>query len=150
MALILTVALGLRPAEAAAQDTAGDETEVALSSVSEKGPGTAAFLEWLVPTAGYAHAGNWVRGVPPALVSIGGLVIYLEDQFQIFGNRPPCEAQCVAGIVLMAGSRFWAIIDAAAEAKRFNARLGVLSDLSIAPDFGPNGLGVGLRIPLGH
>ena len=91
--------------------------------ISEKSPFVAGVLEvFVLPTVGYAYAGNWSRGIPSALVRIVGLGLVVEQQFTIFGKPPPCEGQCVVGAVLYGVGTIWAAIDAAGTAKRENEK----------------------------
>ncbi len=69
-------------------------------------------LEWLVPTVGYAYAGDWKGGLLPNTVRIGGTIAYLAS------DANNCEAVCTAGLLAGVGGTVWAIVGAAKTAKR--------------------------------
>ncbi len=146
--ILLITAVGARAQEGPTTRGGGDAQSVAV--VSEKSPVAAGVLEWAFPTLGYAYAGNWSRGVPSALVRITGLVLFMEDQFVIFGEPPPCEGQCVLGVAMALGGTIWAIVDAGRTATRENERkrASVLG-ATVVPTYGPAGPGIGLHVPVG-
>jgi hypothetical protein len=121
--------------------------------VSEKSPFAAGVIEWALPTAGYAYAGDWSRAIPSGIVRVAGFAMVVGQQFTIFGDPPPCEGTCIAGAILLAGGTLWGVLDAAATARRTNERLReeALSRVSISPVRGPDGTGmrIGLRLPVG-
>jgi hypothetical protein len=79
--------------------------------VSERSPLGAAAMEWFIPTAGYAYAGKWSRGIPSGLVRIVGIGLVVSDQFTVFGAPPPCEGQCIVGAAILVVGTVWAMID---------------------------------------
>lgn len=117
-------------------------TEVVV--VSEKSSWAAGVLEWAIPTAGYAYAGNWSRGIPPAIIRISGAVLWFSD----LGLDPfadtSCEGACVVGAVLTVGGTIWGVADAAATAKRENKkrRAAAVRGVGIIPEFGGGRRGV--------
>lgn len=119
--------------------------------VSEKSPVAAGVLEWVLPTLGYGYAGNWTRGIPPALVRITGATLVLS-QYGLpgFGEPQPCEGECVVGVVMAVGATIWAIVDAGRTASRENARRrDTIFGSAAMPTLGPTGRGIGLRISVG-
>ncbi len=146
LAVLLLASAGPAHAqEPLSPDSAGGS----VVQVTEKSTIAAGLLEWLVPTAGYAYAGNWVRGIPSALARVGGIALYLDDQFTIFGSPPPCEAKCVAGAALAVGGTIWGIVDASATASRENERRraeATRRTVSLYPRVGRSGVGLGFRV----
>lgn len=146
--LAIAVSCLIAPGTVVGQDTtmvATDATPVVV--VSQKSPVLAGVLEWLVPTVGYAYAGNWARGVPPAAVRITGFILLAADQFTVFGSPPPCRTQCIVGATMAIGGTIWSIVDAAATASRENGKRrralrGPPVTLMVVPGRGA----VGLRI----
>ena len=147
--LTLTQALILATSVQAQERPAADTPQGAV--VSTRSPALAGTLELLtLPTVGYAYAGNWLRGVPSALLQVVGVGLVIEQQFClcIFEEPPPCEGQCILGIAMAIGGRVWAVIDAAATARRANEdrRTAALGPV-LVPTFGGAGPGLGVRIP---
>lgn len=139
------------PGLGAQQPRAADGDTAQVVSAPEKSPVVAGVLEWVVPTVGYAYAGNWLRGVPPALVRIAGLALVFEQQFVIFGEPPPCTGQCVLGTAMMIGGTVWAIIDAARTATRENERRRTAPlGATLVPTYGAAGVGLGVSVPVGR
>lgn len=128
---------------------AADSSHVAVRS--EKSPLLAGVLEWAVPTAGYAYAGHWSRGIPPELVRFTGVVLVLAQQYVgPFGTRRPCNAQCVIGTGMAVGGTIWAIADAAMTTDRENAKRRAPRSVSVvAPVCGRGGLGLSVRFSVG-
>jgi hypothetical protein len=134
---------------ALAQAMPGDDER---ATAPQRNPTTAGVLEALtIPTLGYAYAGNWARGLPPAMIQLLGVGLILEQQYClcIFEDPPPCEGACTAGIILVVGARLWAMVDASSTAKRSNARAqGSLSGSRMMPILSPTRAGVSFRIPI--
>lgn len=130
------------------------EPEPAPVVVSEKSAFAAGAIEWFVPTGGYAYAGDWSRGIPSGVVRLAGFAMIAEQQFTIWGDPPPCEGTCVAGVILAAGGTLWGVLGAAATARRTNERLRgeALARVSVSPVRGPDGTGVriGMRLSVGR
>ena len=122
---------------ASAQDVEGTRSAVA-----------AGVLEWLVPTAGYAYAGDWGRGLLPNAVRLGGFVLFIT-QYEVnvfFADDDECPSGCVLGLVMAAAGSIWAIAGSVAATQNHNDRLReAASQLVLLP--GPyGGLTVGLRL----
>ena len=122
--------------------------------VSEKSPLGAAFLEYLLPTAGYAYAGDWRRGVPSAAVRLIGFAMIMSDvaprisPFSSSSSRP-CEENCKWGLGLAAVGTVWAMVDAARTAQRENRRHHErTTGLMFSPDLRPAGLGARLHVSI--
>jgi hypothetical protein len=146
-ALLFVLATSLQ-----AQDTSGAPPTAATQVVviSEKSALAAGVLEWAIPTVGYAYAGNWSRGILPAVVRIGGLLLVIEQQFVIFGAPPPCEGQCILGLAMAVGGTVWAVVDAGRTAGRENERRrSAALGATLVPTFGAAGPGLGVSVPVG-
>jgi hypothetical protein len=132
----------------AAQEPAGDTARVV--AISKKYPIAAGVLEFLYPTAGYAYAGNWSRGFPPALVRVTGAVLLAEFAIGYMAALP-CTARCATGAAMYFGGTIWAVFDAGATATRTNVRkLEASGGISVYPTLGQEGFGVGARVPVGR
>lgn len=97
---------------------------------------TAGVLEALIPVVGHAYAGDAGRGVIPAIVSVGGLVVMIAGA----GNL---DATVISlGYLGYLGGRVWGIVSAVQTAEDFNVRLKQQMKLSIR--MRPTGLQLGL------
>ncbi|MGD8319546.1 MAG: hypothetical protein PVJ02_03810 [Gemmatimonadota bacterium] len=144
--LLMGLAVAASPSDVVGQQaptSPADSAKVVV--VSEKSPWVAGALEYFVPTLGYGYAGNWKRGVPPNVVRLFGFGLYFADQFDVLGSAPPCEDQCVAGLALAIVGSVWAIADASAEAKRYNARQQNRT-VAMSPVLSPGGWGMSMAI----
>jgi len=146
--LALTLAL-IAPAPLLGQAGSAGGAEPAANAY-EKSPATAGLLEaFTLPTLGYAYAEQWSRGLLPALGQVTGILLVAEQQYClcIFEEPPPCDGQCVAGIVLAVGSRLWAVIDASATVRRRRASAGIAEPgVMVAPSFRHGRVGVAFRM----
>lgn len=128
---------------------------------------TAFLLEAFVPIVGHAYAGDVNAGLIPAGVSAAGIVA------MIVGGRIPTTArscflgECVEttvysanptvitlGLLVYLGGRTWGVISALDTVRRFNQdlerRLGIpISDASPILRYSPQGVTVGISVPLG-
>ncbi|MEM7417800.1 MAG: hypothetical protein AAF389_20085 [Gemmatimonadota bacterium] len=124
----------IQPALASAQN---DELEPHAPNAIGAG-----VLEWLVPTAGYAYAGDWKAGLVPNAVRVGGLVLFVAS-YDEAGEQ--CGSACALGLVAGLGGTLWAIFGAAGKAGERSARVrGSASPLVVGPSL-DGGLSVGLR-----
>ena len=124
----------LLPVHAGAQVTERVPSDsVQTIVVTEKSAFAAGALEYLIPTVGYAYAGNWSRGILPNLVRVGGLALVVSQQLTVFGEPPPCEGRCTVGLVMALGGTVWAIVDAVNTAKRENQRRRAAAGVVIVP-----------------
>jgi hypothetical protein len=127
----------------------GDAPQVVV--VRERSPAAAGVLEWAIPTAGYAYAGSWSRGIPPTAARITGFVLWFGDQFVILGEEPPCRARCTVGITLLLGGTIWGVLDAAATTRRANTRAREAPfGATLLPTFRPGELALAVRVPVGR
>lgn len=97
---------------------------------------TAGVLEALVPVVGHAYAGDAGRGVIPAVVSVGGLVI------MIAGAGELDVTVITLGYLGYLGGRVWGIVSAVQTADDYNRKLKQQLKLSLRPVRG----GVGLTV----
>lgn len=114
-----------------------------LSAQSTRSSGLAGTLELFIPTAGFAYAGEWTRGLLPNAVRIGSVVGIVSDCDPDRGDRGTCAA--FAGVLLL--SHIWATVGAANTARERNRSLGA-SDAGFVVLQGPadGALSVGLRL----
>lgn len=146
LVLLALASLGL-PLTAAGQTADSPAPHPAPVIIQERSPALAAVLDVFVPTAGFAYAGSWKRGLPSGAVRVVGIALTAEHIVGTpLGSGVDCEASCVLGQVLLVGGTIWAGWDAAATARRNNERdraraLGV----TVAPST-TGGVQVGLRL----
>ena len=120
-------------------DLVWDAPASVQTAPADKSAVLAGVLEWLVPTVGFAYAGDWKRGLPPAAVTLAGVVLFAATfEFHIF-SESECNGTCTIGLLMAAGGRIWGIIDAVDTAKDFNRALAQNGlELGLMP--GPAGL----------
>ncbi len=102
---------------------------------------TAGVLEWLIPVVGHAYAGDAERGLLPAGVSVGGLVL-------IFASGGE-SGLITAGLLGYLVGRIWGIVSAVQTGEDFNNNLKTKLNLSLKPMKFPNetaGYGVTLSV----
>jgi hypothetical protein len=123
------------------------ETEATSSVPGTRSPVAAGFLEYIIPTAGFAYGGDWRRGLLPNALRIGGLVLVVSrSELGLFGTESECQTECKAGFVLAVVGSIWAIAGAVDTTNEFNDRLRAASaQVTISP-FAGGGLSIGLRV----
>lgn len=84
-------------------------------------PAVAGIVEWLLPTAGYAYAGDWSAGLVSNAVRVGGMVLLLSTFDE---PADTCENACAVGAVALLGGTIWAIVGAVNTARDHNRRVG--------------------------
>lgn len=86
-----------------------------------KSPLLAGILEYAVPIAGHAYAGNWKRGIAPGLLRLGAVAL-LAPAFDC-----PCESSVEAlaetGLLLGAVSIVWGVTSAVTTTQKHNERV---------------------------
>lgn len=114
-----------------------------VTAQSTRSAGLAGTLELFVPTAGFAYAGEWTRGLLPNAVRIGSVVGMVSNCDPDRGDRGTCAA--LAGVFLV--SHIWATVGAANTARDRNRSLGA-ADAGLVVLQGPadGALSVGLRL----
>jgi hypothetical protein len=96
----------------------------------------AGVLEALIPVVGHAYAGDAGKGVVPAVVSVGGLVLMVAGA----GNL---DATVIAlGYLGYLGGRVWGIVSAVQTAEDYNVKLKQQLKLSLTPVRGGIGMSV--------
>lgn len=107
-------------------------------------PVAAGVIEWFLPTAGFAYAGDWSRGMLPNVVRIGAWVGLLATS-----NNPDdsCEGSCQIWGTAVIGATIWSVIGAVRTAGDHNAgNRDTASRFFIGPD-SQGGLSVGVLMP---
>jgi hypothetical protein len=139
----------LLPMHAGAQVTPTARSDsVQTIVVADKSAFAAGALEWMIPTVGYAYAGNWSRGILPGLVRISGMGLLFSHLSLMWLEDAPCRGRCVAGCVMGLGGAVWAVVDAANTAKRENRRRRAAAGVSIVPTVDHNGLGAAILVAI--
>jgi hypothetical protein len=134
--------LGQEPLPGEVESDAGSEA-VALKSRT-----AALALELLVPSAGYAYAGHWSRGIPQAVVRSVGWTLMMAHQLGTYGEAPPCRDSCAVGMALGLLGTAWGLIDVTATVNRTNARrLEAAGGAVIVPHSTNQGVGLLIRVP---
>lgn len=110
---------------------------------SNRSSGLASTLELFIPTAGFAYAGEWTRGLLPNAVRIGSVVGIVSHCDPDRGDRGTCAA--FAGVLLV--SHIWATVGAANTARDRNRSLGAAAPRLVVLQGPADGaLSVGLRL----
>lgn len=103
----------------------------------------AGVIEWLVPTAGYAYAGDWTAGFLSNGVRIGsyiGLAATYDDR------TDDCDDACAVWAVGALGGTIWAIVGAVHTANEHNRAVrGESSGLVVGPS-PVGGVAIGFRL----
>jgi len=134
---------------ALSQVSADEDAAVDAPVAGTRSPVAAALLEWLVPTAGYAYAGNWSRGLLPNAFRVGGTVLALATSIEdsaFFGDEWECSTGCQVGIAMGVVGTVWAIAGAVVETNRLNERVRAAASLANVTTLPGGGLSIGLRL----
>jgi hypothetical protein len=110
------------------------EARPAAAAAAHRSPTTAGMLEFLLPTAGHAYAGEWRRGLLPGLVRYAGGALFLAGVPWLEEGGGCDPLLCGAGAALALAGSAWGVSSAAATARRTNARLEGGALLVPAPD----------------
>jgi hypothetical protein len=107
----------------------------------------AGLLEWVFPTAGFAYAGDWKRGLLPNVLRVGSYVGFVATADWISGgNECEGDAACVVFGLSSVATTVWAIVGAVHAAQDYNASIvQQASGLFVQPS-GHGGVAVGFRI----
>ena len=98
-------------------------------------------LEFLIPIVGHAYAGDAGRGVIPAVVSVGGIVVLVA------GASDLNATVATLGYLAYLGGRIWGIVSAVNTAEDYNSNLKNKLNLSFNSMKFPQGkTGYGLTI----
>ncbi len=100
----------------------------------------AAALEFFIPVLGHAYAGNVEKGLVPAAVSVGGLVMVFITP-HIFDIQGFYNFAWMGSLVYL-GGRVWGIVSAYQTSEEYNAQLRKRLKISLVPI--RSGLGVGI------
>lgn len=120
-------------------------------SLERKSEWAALGLEWLVPVVGHAYAGNAMRGVLPAVVTVGGMVALIQGA--------GCDSLCAVngrdrnnddlawiGLGAVAVGRIWGMVSAHQTASDHNSELRSRLGITATGHAGRPELRVTLRI----
>ena len=122
-------------------------TEVKRARIrGEKSVGAAVALEWLIPIAGHAYAGDWKRGILPTVPRLGGLVLAI-DQYEsrsIGFSLSGCNDLSAFGLIAATVGSVWAYVSAAHTARDFNESLPTTASPSLKVD--RDGLSLGILL----
>lgn len=147
-AVLVSALLVTGPAWAQATDGTGTGDPPATSR--SPNPLVAGVVEWVVPTVGYAYAGDWRKGLVPNTVRVGGLVLFATqvNSAARSSEEDRCPSACVAGFILAGVGTVWAVVGAASTASsRAHRNRDVGARISVTPT-SVRGMSVGLRVPL--
>lgn len=110
-----------------------------VASVESPSPFVSGFLEYWLPTAGYAYAGDWKRGLLPNAVRMGGMVLFIKNLDGGSGG------QFVLGLFSGFGGTVWAVVGASKTAsRRSHAPRPIESGLVVSPS-AVGGIEIGYR-----
>lgn len=114
---------------------------LAAAQPTERSPLAAAALETLVPVLGHIYAGDWRRGISPALVYAGGVAAFAYA----YNECTDCEFLLIGGAVAWLGGRVWGIVSAARTAQERNERVRALPPIGVRLQPGAVQLGAWLQ-----
>ena len=149
---LLPVILTLLAAGAAqAQEREEVSVQDLLAYESEKkSEAVALMLELVLPTLGHVYAGDFKRGVIPALVSVGGMAAWMIGAVGSAFNSNDADNWMRFGAIAAIGGRVWGLVTAPGTAKQFNERLRQkLGIETTSISVGPHGLQLALSVPAG-
>jgi len=110
-------------------------------------PVAAGFLEAFIPTAGFAYAGDWKRGLVPNAVRLGALVVVFSRSDFLLADECDGDATCEAFSLVATAATIWAIVGAVQTAHEHNASV-VQRRASLFVGPAPRGgVSVGIRLP---
>jgi len=123
-----------------AQQSSSNEAWMKYNA-DKKSEFAAGALEFLIPVVGHAYAGDAGRGVIPAVVSVGGLVVLVA------GASDLNAGVAAFGYLAYLGGRIWGIVSAVNTAEDYNANLKSKLNLSFNSMKFPQGkTGYGLTL----
>lgn len=137
--IALAVCAAIIPAPASGQVA----DAILTYQAQERDPWIGGLVEWVIPTAGHAYAGDVKRGLVPAAVSFGGLAAALwglglgDNPVGVDAPRVMFESEGSAvvtalGALAWVGGRVWGTVSAVQAVGDANAalldRLGVSED----------------------
>lgn len=112
-----------------------------IYNAEKKSEVIAAVLEAAIPVVGHAYAGDANRGIVPALISAGGIVLMFVsvESLSLSGYG--------LGLVVYLGGRIYGVVSAIQTAEDYNKKLKKKLNLSIVPLKNPNGnVSMGLNL----
>ena len=122
---------------ASAQNVPADTSlsvRTALYESNRTIPLLAVGLEYLLTPVGHAYAGNWKRGIPPAVVLYGGVALLAKTALDCLDDD--CEGNdpaLIAGLVATTGGKLWALVSAYDTARDSNRALRRRLRLGVRP-----------------
>ena len=136
---VLCLLLVVVPAGAQSTDSVGDTVYVGRSH----SPIAAGVIEFVLPSAGFAYAGDWKRGFLPNVIRLATGIGFEQTYDK---NNDTCEiAACNVWAVLFLASTIWSIVGAVNTAGDHNATFRRSAGLSVeSAPFG--GISFGLRV----
>ncbi len=120
-ALLFFALIAFLSANLFAQATTDAWVKYEAEKKSEFGAGA---LEFLIPVVGHAYAGDAGRGVVPAIVSVGGIVVLVAGASDLDATI------ATLGYLAYLGGRIWGIVSAVNTAEDYNANLKSKLNLS--------------------
>jgi len=113
-------------------------------------PTASGFLEFFVPTAGFAYAGDWTRGFLPNAFRVATLIGFGVTADGPEGDVCEGEGACHAWSIGVLATTVWAIVGAVRTANDHNERVSALPDRQARVLIEPSpsgGVLVGFRVP---
>lgn len=112
-------------------------------NADKKSEFAAGALEFLIPVVGHAYAGDAGRGVIPAVVSVGGIIVLVA------GASDLNAGVATVGYLAYLGGRIWGIVSAVNTAEDYNTNLKSKLNLSFNSMKFPQGkTGYGITLSL--
>ena len=97
---------------------------------SKKDPASAAIMEFFIPLAGHAYAGDVTKGLKPNLVSAAGMLVTMhgvsqsvDNMFSARDERDEGEEALMWGLIMFVGGKVWAMRSAYKVAAAHNEQI---------------------------
>lgn len=110
------------------QEQLSNSEKLAMYEGLRKRPVTALLLALILPSTGHAYAGNWLRGLPFAVIRIGFFILIgtsMEEQYTYgdFNSDKNIPDKAYLGAIGYAFTTIFEMVDAATEADKYNQKL---------------------------
>ncbi|MDE2762754.1 MAG: hypothetical protein OXQ94_06650 [Gemmatimonadota bacterium] len=131
-------------------ESSAQDTEIMIAYEARKKSGTAAGILGLLPVVGHVYAGNTVKGLLPATLTVGGVIVVAASQPILDAEGSP-GGQAL-GLLMAAAGTLWSTVSAVGAAKEFNRdlleRLGT-ERVTMGMSYHPHrGVGLSFSVPI--
>ena len=107
-------------------------------------PAAAGIIEFFLPSAGFAYAGDWTRGLPPNVVRLGAGIAFARTYDEATES---CEGSgCRTWAFVFLASTIWSVVDAVRAAGAYNEQVDALVAALAVESHPAGGLSFGIRL----